>query len=43
MKNFEDTFNIAKEENFESLRGYAGQELVLGRLMLCGFNVQRSL
>jgi len=43
MKNFKDTFNIAKEENFESLRGYAGQELVLGRLMLCGFNVQRSL
>ena len=43
MRNFKNTFNIAKEENFESLRGYAGQELVLGRLMLCGFNVQRSL
>jgi len=43
MKNFSSTHNIGKQENFRSLAGYAGQELVLGRLMLCGFNVLRSL
>ena len=43
MKNFKDTYNIAKVENWESLKGYAGQELAFGRLMLCGFNVQRNL
>ncbi len=43
MKNFSSTHNIGNQENFRSLAGYAGQELVLGRLMLCGFNVLRSL
>ena len=43
MKNFKDTHNIAKVENWVSLKGYAGQELAFGRLMLCGFNVQRNL
>ena len=43
MKNFSSTHNIGKQANFRSLAGYAGQELVLGRLMLCGFNVLRSL
>ena len=43
MKDFSPTHNIGKQPNFRSLSGYAGQELVLGRLMLCGFNVLRSL
>ena len=43
MINFKSTHNIAGEKNFRSLSGYAGQELVIGRLMLCGFNVLRSL
>jgi hypothetical protein len=43
MKDFSSTHNIGKQPNFRSLSGYAGQELVLGRLMLCGFNVLRSL
>jgi len=43
MKNFKDTYNIAEVDNWESLKGYAGQELAFGRLMLCGFNVQRNL
>ena len=43
MKNFKDTYNIANVDNWDSLKGYAGQELAFGRLMLCGFNVQRNL
>ena len=43
MKSFKNTYNIAKIDNWESLKGYAGQELAFGRLMLCGFNVQRNL
>ena len=43
MKDFENTFNLGNVDNFRSLKGYAGQELAFGRLMLCGFNVQRNL
>tara|TARA_X000000950_G_scaffold136007_2_gene169141 strand:- start:605 stop:1306 length:702 start_codon:yes stop_codon:yes gene_type:complete len=43
MKDFENTFNLGDVDNFRSLKGYAGQELAFGRLMLCGFNVQRNL
>lgn len=43
MENFKETFNIGKVDNYRSLKGYAGQELAFGRLMLCGFNVQRNL
>ena len=43
MKNFKNTYNIANVDNWDSLKGYAGQELAFGRLMLCGFNVQRNL
>ena len=43
MVNFKETHNIANEKNFRSLTGYAGQELAISRLMMCGFNVLRSL
>ena len=43
MVNFKKTHNIAKEQNFRSLIGYAGQELAISRLMMCGYNVLRSL
>ena len=43
MVNFKKTHNITKEQNFRSLIGYAGQELVISRLMMCGYNVLRSL
>ena len=43
MISFEKTHNLAKEKNFRSLIGYAGQELAISRLMMCGFNVLRSL
>ena len=43
MVNFKKTHNIANEQNFRSLIGYAGQELAISRLMMCGFNVLRSL
>ena len=43
MVNFKKTHNIAEEQNFRSLIGYAGQELAISRLMMCGFNVLRSL
>ena len=43
MVNFKKTHNIAGEKNFRSLIGYAGQELAISRLMMCGFNVLRSL
>jgi len=43
MVNFKKTHNIAGEQNFRSLIGYAGQELAISRLMMCGFNVLRSL
>ena len=43
MVNFKKTHNITNEQNFRSLIGYAGQELAISRLMMCGFNVLRSL
>ena len=43
MVNFKKTHNIAGEQNFRSLIGYAGQELAISRLMMCGFNFLRSL
>ena len=43
MVNFKKTHNITKEQNFRSLIGYAGQELAISRLMMCGYNVLRSL
>ena len=33
MKDFKDTFNLGKVDNFRSLKGYAGQELAFGRLI----------
>ena len=45
MKNFENNLNIAelKPGSWRSMLGYAGQEIALGRLLSCGFNVARSL
>ena len=43
MVNFKKSHNITKEQNFRSLIGYAGQELAISRLMMCGFNVLCSL
>ena len=45
MKNFKDNLNITKLKpgSWRSMLGYAGQEIALGRLLSCGFNVARSL
>ena len=45
MKNFENNLNITelKPGSWRSMLGYAGQEIALGRLLSCGFNVARSL
>ena len=45
MVNFKDNWNIAKlkKGSWRSILGYAGQEIALGRLLACGFNVARSL
>ena len=45
MNNFENNLNITelKPGSWRSMLGYAGQEIALGRLLSCGFNVARSL
>ncbi len=45
MENFKKNLNITKLKHgsWRSMLGYAGQEIALGRLLSCGFNVARSL
>ena len=45
MENFKKNLNITelKPGSWRSMLGYAGQEITLGRLLSCGFNVARSL
>ena len=45
MENFRKNLNITKLKpgSWRSMLGYAGQEIALGRLLSCGFNVARSL
>ena len=45
MENFKKNLNITKLKpgSWRSMLGYAGQEIALGRLLSCGFNVARSL